>query len=320
MGRRRKDFETFSQEVFSSKGLRKRIELMPCLNQGDLRQNLPEAEILVCFTIDPKTFLAAKKLKWIHGAYGGIDRLLFPELLKTKVLLTSSRGIHGETVSDHVMAMILAFAKGLVPSWIYKRRKKWSQVEVMRERFELQGKVLGIVGLGAIGQSLARKAKAFGMKVVATKNRVKGGKKIKYVDKLLSKDRFRELLSFSNLVVLTVPLTNQTYHLVGRKELACMKESAILINVARGEVIDQEALVDALAKKRIAGAGLDVFEQEPLCPQSPLWVMENVILTPHVAGSRRDYFKKVGEIFRINLSRYLNKKPLLNLVNKKLGY
>lgn len=317
---RKRDFDAFSQEVLSSERLRDKIELMPSQNKQHLRQIIPDAEILVSFSLDKETFLSAKRLRWIHAAYVGIDNLLFPELLKSKVLVTSSRGIHGDTVSDHIMAMILAFAKGLVPSWNCKRKRKWCQVDVMRERFEPQEKLLGIVGFGTIGETLARKAKAFGMKVMATKNRVKRGEKIKYVDRLFSRDKFREFLCTADFVVLTVPLTKETHHMIGPKELNCMKDTAILINVARGGVVDEKALIRALQEKRIAGAGMDVFEEEPLNPKSKLWDLENVIITPHIAGSRRDYFKKVGEIFRINLNRYVDKKPLLNLLDKKLGY
>jgi D-2-hydroxyacid dehydrogenase (NADP+) len=317
---RERDFETFRQEVFTSKRLRDEVKLIRSENKEHLKRIMPEAEILVCFSIDPETFALARKLKWIHAAFVGVDSMLFPELLKSKVLLTSSRGMHGDTVSDHVMAMILAFAKGLVPSWECKNQRTWCPIEVMRKRFEPQEKLLGIVGFGTIGESLARKAKAFGMKVMATKNRVKRGEKIRYVDKLLPKGKFREFLCTADFVVLTIPLTEETRHMIGPKELACMKESAILINVARGGVVDENALIDALGKKKIAGAGLDVFEEEPLSPKSKLWELDNVIITPHIAGSRRDYFKKVGEIFRVNLNRYLNRKPLLNLYDKRLGY
>jgi D-2-hydroxyacid dehydrogenase (NADP+) len=320
LSERKEDFETFRDEVFSSKRLKSRIDLIPSRNKEHLQQIIPGVEILVCFTIDRETFLAAKNLKWIHGAYVGVDKFLFPELLKTRILLTSSRGMHGDTVSDHALAMILAFTKGLVVSWICKKEKKWCQVEVMRQRFEPQEKLLGIVGFGTIGRALARKAKAIGMKVMATKNNIKKGEKVKYVDRLLPKERFRDFLCPADFVVLTVPLTKETHHMIGEKELACMKHSAILINVARGGVVDEKALVEALSRKRIAGAGLDVFEEEPLSPDSKLWELENVILTPHVAGSRQDYFKKVGEIFRINLNRYLAHKPLLNLFDRKSGY
>jgi D-2-hydroxyacid dehydrogenase (NADP+) len=320
LSERKEDFETFSQEIYSSKKLREKVDLIPSLNKEHLKKIIPDVEILVCFSIDKETFLSAKKLKWIHGAYVGMDKFLFPELLKSEVLLTSSKGMHGDTVSDHAMAMILAFAKGLIPSWTCKNQRKWCQVEVMKQRFEPQTKLLGIVGFGTIGQSLARKAKAFGMKVMATKNRVKRGEKIKYVDRLLPKEKFREFLCTADFVVLTVPLTKETYHMIGAKELDCMKDTAILINAARGGVIDEKALIDALVQKKIAGAGLDVFEEEPLSPKSKLWDLENVIITPHVAGNRSDYFKKVGEIFRINLNRFLSRKPLLNLVDRKLGY
>jgi len=318
--KREKDFQAFHQAVFTSKRLREKVDLIRSENKEHMRRIIPDVEILVCFSVEKDTFLSAKKLKWIHVAYVGVNTFLFPELLKSKVLLTSSRGIHGDTVSDHAMAMILSFAKGLVPSWACKKRKKWCQLEIMKERFEPQEKLLGIVGYGTIGESLARKAKAFGMKVMATKNRVKRGERVKNVDRLLPRDRFREFLCTADFVVLAVPLTKETHHMIGRKELACMKKSVILINVARGGVIDEKALVDALVKKKIAGAGLDVFEEEPLSPDSKLWDLENVILTPHVAGSRRDYFEKVGETFRVNLNRYLNRKPLLNLFDKKLGY
>lgn len=320
LSERKRDFVAFSQEVFSSKRLSEKVDLIPSLNKEHLKKIIPDAEILVCFSIDKETLLAAKKLKWIHGAYVGVDKLLFPELLKSKVLLTNSRGIHGDTVSDHIMAMILAFAKGLVPSWTCRKQRKWCPVEVMKQRFEPQEKLLGIVGFGTIGQSLARKAKAFGMKVMATKNRIKRGEKQKYVDRLLPKEKFREFLCTADFVVLTVPLTKDTHHMIGAKELDCMKKTAIIINAARGGVIDEKALIGALLQKKIAGAGLDVFEEEPLSPKSKLWDLENVIITPHVAGSRRDYFEKVGEIFRINLNRYLNRKSLLNLLDKKLGY
>lgn len=317
---RDKDYQSFHQEVLTSKRLREKVDLIRSENKERLKEIIPEAEILVCFSIDPKTFRLAGNLKWIHAAFVGVNSILFPELLESKVLLTSSRGMHGDTVSDHVMAMILAFAKGLVPSWECKNQRKWCPIEVMRKRFEPQEKLLGIVGFGTIGESLARKAKAFGMKVMATKNRVKRGEKIKNVDKLLPGEKFREFLCTADFVVLTVPLTKETYHMIGWKELACMKETAILINVARGSVVDEKALIEALEKKKIAGAGLDVYEEEPLSAKSKLWKLDNVILTPHVAGSRRDYFKKVGEIFKINLNRYLDKKPLLNLFDKKLGY
>ena len=315
---RKEDFETFSREVYSSKRLREKVDLTPSLNKEYLKKIIPDAEILVCFSIGKGTFLSAKKLKWIHAACAGIDKFLFPGILKSGVLLTSSKGIHGDTVSDHAMAMILAFAKGLVPSWTCKKQKRWCPVEVMKQRFEPQKKLLGIVGFGTIGQVLARKAKAFGMKVMATKNTVKKGERIKYVDRLLSKDKFHKFLCSSDVVVLTAPLTKATYHMIGAKELDCMKDTAILINVARGGVVDQEALVDALIGNKIAGAGLDVFEEEPLSPDSKLWDLENVIITPHVSGISIP--EEISEEFVRNYGRWVKGVPLVALVNREKGY
>lgn len=320
LSRREKDFEAFRREVFSSKRLAERADLIPSHDKAHLKRIIPDADVLVCFSTDKHTFLAAKKLKWIHCGSAGVDQILFPELLESKVLLTTSRGMHGDAVSEHVMAIILAFSKGLVQSWQCKQFNEWCPVDVMKQRFELRDKVLGIVGFGTIGESLARKAKVFGMKVIAARNRVKRSEKSRFVDRLVSKNRLPELLCAADVVVLAVPHTRETHHMVGRKELGCMKERAILINVARGGVVDEKALVEALSKKKIAGAGLDVFEEEPLSPKSRLWDLDNVILTPHISGAQRDYYAKVGEIFRINLNRYLNKRPLLNLFDRRLGY
>lgn len=320
LSKRERDFEVFRKEVFSSERLAERVDLVPSHDKENLKKIISDAEILVCFSVERKTFLAARKLKWIHCGSAGVDQLLFPEMLASKVLLTTSKGIHREAVSDHVMAMILAFSRGLVAGWNGKQKREWRPIDVMRQRFELEGRYLAIVGFGTIGESLARKAKAFGMKVMATKNRLKKGERAKCVDELLPKHKLNHLLCTADVVVLTVPHTKETHHLVGKRELACMKESAILINVARGDVVDERALVDTLSKKKIAGAGLDVFEEEPLDPKSKLWDLDNVTLTPHIAGARRDYYARVAEIFRINLNRHLNKRPLRNLFDKKLGY
>ncbi len=294
--------------------------MVPSHDKSNLRRLIPGAEILVCFSLEKETFLAAKKLKWIHCGSAGVDQMLFPEFLKSRVILTTSRGMHGDVVSDHVMAMVLAFSKGLVQSWHCKQGPEWCPFEVMRQRFELENKVMAIIGLGTIGGELVRKAKAFGMKVIATKNHIRRGERAKHVDKLLPKSKLHYALSAADVVVVCVPHTKETHHMIGRKELACMKKTAILINIARGGVVDETALIHSLTTKSIAGAGVDVFEHEPLNPKSRLWDLENVILTPHIAGARRDYYSKVGEIFRINLNRFLNNKPLRNVFDRKLGY
>ncbi len=310
----------FAGPILSSPSLSKRVEFHYSQDKEHLKNLIGEAEILVTLSLKKEMFPQAKKLKWVHFGLAGVDRSLFPELLKSRVLITSSRGIHHETVAEHAMGLILALAKGIGESIKAQTRREWVQRELIDKRITLSGKVLGIVGLGNIGMELAAKAKAFGMKVVASKNKIKKGEKYKNVDKLFSKEKLKEVLSQSDFVVLLVPLTKETYHMIDEEKFGWMKKDAYLINVGRGPVINEKALISALRNQTIKGAGLDVFENEPLDPNSPLYDFENVIITPHIAGSMPDYYKRVGEIFKKNLERYLSGKKLINLVDKKLGY
>lgn len=317
---REKDFQAFSEVLSSSPQLMNRVELFRSQNKENLKELIPEADILVSFSITPENYKIAKNLKWIHLAVAGVDESVFPELLKSKVIITACKGMHSHTISEHILGMILCFAKGIHLSTLRQAQKKWAFNEVMKHRFELKGKTLGIIGLGGIGLELARKSKCLGMQVVGMKNRLKKGEKIRYVDRVFPKEKLPELLSQSDFVALTLPLTDETFHLIGKKELAQMKNAAYLINTSRGKIIDEKALIDALENKKIAGAGLDVFEEEPLSSNSRLYDLENVIITPHVAGTMVDYFQKVAQIFMENLKRYLSGKKLINLVDKKLGY
>jgi len=320
LSEREKDFQAFSEVLSSSPQLMNRVELIRSQSKEHLKELIPEADFLVCFSITPENFQRAKNLKWIHLAVAGVDESIFPELLKSKVIITACKGIHSHTISEHILGMIMCFAKGIHLSTLRQIRKNWAFNEVMKQRFELKGKTLGIIGLGGIGLELARKSKCLGMQVIGMKNRLKKGEKIRSVDRIIPKEKLPELLSKSDFVALTLPLTDETFHLIGEKELAQMKNSAYLVNTSRGKIIDEKALVDALENKRIAGAGLDVFEEEPLSPNSRLYDLENVIITPHVAGTMVDYFQKVARIFKENLRRYLSGRKMMNLVDKKLGY
>ena len=317
---REKDFEDFSGVISFYPQLRNRVELIRSLNKEHLKELIPEADILVCFSISPENFQRAKNLKWIHLAVAGVDKSVFPELLKSKVIISASKGIHSHTIAEHIMGMILCFATGIHLSTLRQIQKIWTSDEVMNKRFELRGKTLGIVGLGSIGKELAKRGKCFGMVIIGMKNRSKRGEKIGYVDKIFPKEKLPEILKLSDFLALTLPLTEETFHLIGEKELAQMKSSAYLINTSRGKIVEEKALIKTLENKKIAGAGLDVFEEEPLSPNSKLYDFENVIITPHIAGSMEDYFQKVAQIFEENLKRYLGGKKMVNLVDKRLGY
>jgi len=314
------DFDAFCEVVCSSPKIKNKVDIVFSESKEHLRQIISDASILVCMKIDKEVFSRAKKLKWVHLGLAGVDKALFPEMLKRRIHLTSSKGIHSSTVAELVMGMILAFAKGIVLSMSFKNKKIWGFEEAAQAKFDLEGRVLGIIGLGNIGLDLAKKVSLFGMKVYGMKNRVKRGEKIKYIDKLFPKTKMNKVLSESDFVVLSVPYTKETHHLIGKKELSLMKKSGFLINTARGQVVDEKALTSALKNKIIAGAGLDVFENEPLPKNSKLWELDNVIITPHVGGAMPDYYKKVGMVFKDNLERFLKGKRLKNLVDRKLGY
>jgi phosphoglycerate dehydrogenase-like enzyme len=197
-----------------------------------------------------------------------------------------------------------------------KRKKQWERIIPG----VLHSKTVGVVGLGSIGQEVARLAKSFGMKVIATRRSVSEVTQTKTVDVTLPHTRLHQLLSESDFVVLTVPLTAETTKLIGEQELHTMKSSAYLINVARGGVVDEGILIRALEDGWIAGAGLDVFATEPLPAESPLWELPNVIFTPHVTGDMADYNAQATAVFCENLPRYLGGEELLNVVDKNRGY
>lgn len=263
---------------------------------------------------DKEVFSAAKKLKWAHVVSAGVDRYLFPEFVDSPVILTNSSGVHRIPISEIAIAMMLMFAKRLHKFMRFQLEGRW----VRSSPDELSGKTAGIVGLGNIGMETAWKAKCFDMRVLALKR--KPLRRPTYVDEILGSEDLDYLLSESDYLIITVPLTKDTYHMIGERELKVMKPSAYIINVSRGAVIDNAALIKALKENWIAGAGLDVFEEEPLPEDSEFWRLENVVLTPHISGGTPHYADRVVKIFCENLARYLYGKPLINVVDKKAGY
>jgi phosphoglycerate dehydrogenase-like enzyme len=236
--------------------------------------------------------------------------------LGSHILLTNASGVHATPIGEYVLCMMLMFAKGAHTFVRAQQRREW----VRYLPHELYGKTVGVVGLGHIGSEVARLAKAFGCYVIATRRstseRSSGGS----VDELLPHSELHELLSRSDFVVLCVPLTPETRGLIGDAELRTMKPGAVLINIARGAVVDEAALIQALKDGTIAGAGLDVFEQEPLPEDSELWSLENAIISPHISGGTEIYNQRAVAIFCENLRRYLAGEPLMNLADVARGY
>jgi D-2-hydroxyacid dehydrogenase (NADP+) len=258
----------------------------------------------------------APGLKWVQTMSAGVDRFAKTDIWDSPVILTGVSGIHATPIGEFALQFMLMFAKGAPQCFRMKQNREW--IRFMPS--VLRGKTVGIVGLGNIGREIARLSKAFGMKTIATRRSTKKPARGRYVDLLLPVEQQTKLLAESDYVVVATPLTPETRGLIGEKELRAMKTSAFIINIARGGIIDEEALVRALNEKWIAGAGLDVVATEPLPPDSPIWDFDNVILSPHVAGGMEDYMARANDIFCENIKRYLEGKRLLNVIDKKKGY
>lgn len=295
------------------------FEFEVCPSREETINYIGDADVYMGW-LNREAFQAAKKLKWIQSPSSGVNYYLeIPELLESDVLLTSASGTHGACVAESAMAMILSFTRGIRPSILRQQEKKWAGAEIRRDMTELTETTMGIIGLGAIGRALAKRAKAFEMRVIAVD--LYPNNKPDYADELWGLDRLNDLMAESDYVVIMVPYTEETANMVGAEQLAHMKPTAMLVAMSRGGILDQDALVAALKEKRIAAAALDVFKPEPLGPDHELWAMENVLVTPHIAGGTQYEGRYVLRIFTENLERLLNGElPLHNQVDKQRGF
>lgn len=302
-----------------------------------IREAAPDAEIVVVKSSEDWTERLAKKcdsfevflgfsvdawidklpnLKWAQLASAGADRVLkSPAVMNRDVVLTNASGVHAIPISEHILSFMFAFARNLPR---YMRSQVAGKWERLTEIKELEGTTVGLIGVGKIGERTAEKAKALNMKVLGIRRNPQ--RSSPFVDKMYGPESLDKVMAQSDWIVVAAAGTSETHGLIGEPELAAMKKSAVIINIARGAVIQEKALLRALQENRIAGAGLDVFEKEPLPESSPLWQMPNVIITPHVAGVTPYYVDRLIDIFVENLKRYQAGDPLINVVDKELGY
>jgi phosphoglycerate dehydrogenase-like enzyme len=283
---------------------------------------LPQMEVAFGWAIHKGNFALAQRLRWIHTAAASVTPLMFPELIASPVLLTNGRGTHSEAMAEHTIGVLLAFARKLHLARDAQNQRQWSAESMFRDPppfAALAGSTLGLVGLGSIGSAIACKARALGMRVLAVRRHPASGDPAPAHEQL-GAERLPELMERSDWLVLAPPLTAETRGMIGRAQLARLRSTAVLVNLGRGSLVDEPALIEALAQGRIAGAALDVFQQEPLPQDSPLWTMPNVILTPHVSGFGPGYWDRVVELFRRNLRAFLDGRPLENVVDKQAGY
>lgn len=277
------------------------------LTEDAFRNAAPEADAMLVGAaprdLFEQVFAMAPKLEWVHVLWAGLDGLLFPALLESPVTLTNGRGVFARSLAEFVIAGMLWFAKDIRRMRRQQREQRWEKFTVE----ELHGKRLGIIGHGSIGRAAAALAAAFGMKVVG-------------VGRLSPREEFDEIIEQSDYILVSAPLTDETRGLVGEAEFRRMKPSAVLINVGRGPVVDEQALIAALRDGRIRGAVLDVYDEEPLPPGHPFWSMENVLLSPHCADNTPTWLDEAMQLFVDNFDRYARGEPLRNVVDKKAGY
>jgi phosphoglycerate dehydrogenase-like enzyme len=298
------------------------LEVSQLNSYENVEQHIADSEILFGISLRPEQFLVAKKLRWIHSQAAAVHQFMFPELVNSDVIITNARDVHGPVVAEQVIAMMFASAKRIPAAVRFQQKHVWGQDAMSGGRSrtrELAGTTVGLVGLGSIGRNVAKHACALGMRVIAVREHPEK-EKPQYVDEVLPTSKLPELLAQSDYVVLSAPVTAETTGMIGRQQLATMKPEAFLLNVGRGPLIDETALAEVLREHKIGGAALDVFDQEPLPADSPLWDLEDLLITPHTAGISEKMWDRHYVLFSDNLRRYLSGQPLLGLVDKRRGY
>lgn len=284
----------------------------------ELREALRNAEILLGWNFRANALREAwtdgGSLEWIHWSGAGVDALLFPELVRSGVRVTNSRGVFDRPMAEYVLGLIIAFAKHFPETWTLQSAKQWHH----RLTDTIEGKKVLVVGAGSIGRTIARICSGAGMRVSGV------GRSARSQDpdfgRVCACESLDEALPDADFVVIAAPLTSQTRGLFSTGQFRLMKPTARIVNVGRGAIVDEAALIAALRAKEIAGAALDVFEEEPLPEESPLWPMPNVIVSPHMSGDFYAYADALAKVFLENYRRYCTGEPLLNQIDKKLGF
>ena len=293
---------------------------------------ITDAEIVYAMNAAPDK-VQAPDLRWLQVHSAGVNHLTEKPIWESEIKITTTSGIHAPNIGQYVMAQILAFAHKVKRWYDYQLKHEWP--EGRYEKFlpdELRGKTIGILGYGSLGREVARLTRGFGMTILATKRDAKsiidpgytvpgsGDPEGIMADRVYPTEATRSMVAECDYIVLTLPYTSRTHHIIDKDLLKAMKSDCFLVNVGRGKLIDEAALIRALENGWITGAGLDVFEQEPLPADSPLWSMDNVIISPHISGITPHYDDRAIEVFAENLRRYLNYEPLINLVDRDAGY
>ncbi len=294
------------------------VDLAFAATVEDLARELAGAEVVLAWHANrrllPSAWAHAMSLRWIQSASAGVEGLLFPELVESDVVVTNARGVFDQAMAEYVIGLLLLFAKDLIGVLDRQRRKEWHA----RDNEALAGKRLLVVGAGPIGRAIGRRAQAFGIRVRGVGRTTRPGDDV--FDVVLGVDELIGALPWADYVVDILPATEATRRLFGEPEFSAMNAWARFVNVGRGSTVDQDALVRALRDGVIAGAALDVFEEEPLPTDSPLWELSGAVVSPHMSADFGGWREALVELFVENLERFLTGRPLENVVDKRLGF
>ena len=282
---------------------------------------LVDADVAFTWTMKPEMVPRAKNLRWVHSSAVAVGTLPLRELAARGVALTNSRGVQSPAIAEHVIACLLALAKRLPLILHHQNSRHWAQNEIIGPEMPwlIAGKRMGIIGLGTIGGAVAQRAAALGMHVVGVRRRLDQGKPVGVQD-VVGPDALDDVIASSDVIVLAAPWTGATDRLIDERAIARMKRGAVVINIARGQLVCETSLARALTEGHLGGAALDVFNEEPLPPSSPLWSAPNVIITPHTSGFRADHWDAAVDLFIEQLRRFIAGETLLNPVDAEAGY
>ena len=284
---------------------------------ADAHKHIGDADIVLGI-LTPKLFSAAKKLRWVQSISSGVDSFMYPEFINSDVLLTSEKGLVGEHLADHAFGLLLALTRQLAAARDLGPDSWNNRPGLRAQEVELTGLNLGIIGFGGTGRAVAKRAHAFGLRIRAIDKDLMDG--TDSVNKVESAEALDDLLAWSDILAICCPLTEETDKLINQETLGQLKTGAYIINVTRGEIIDEDSLVDALKSGHVRGAGLDVTPREPLPVESELWRLPNVVMTPHTAGASQYRASRNLERFISNVEKFRQNLPLDGIIDKVEGY
>lgn len=286
-----------------------------------LDREIEDADVVIAWSIKPEQFRCNRKLRWIHSPAAAVHQLMFKELVESPVRVTNAREVHGPVVAEHILAVMFALAKRLPSAMRYQRDHVWAQSKIWEETptvRELNGASVAMLGMGTIGREFTARARALGVRVLAVRDHVEKGRD--GADEVFSVNQLEAILPRADFVVLATPLTPATRGIMDASRIAKMRPDAYLINVGRGQLIDDEALIAVLRARKIAGAALDVFVDEPLPADSPYWDLDNCLVTPHIAAITEKLWERHYVLILDNLNRFMSGTALRGLVSKEKGF